>query len=150
MTATSPPARSPMASQPIDPGSLVSAAIPTFNAAAFLAEAVYSALGQSHRQVEVLVIDDGSTDDTEEVLRPFRQEIRYFRQDRAGPSAARNRGILNARGRYVAFLDADDVWLPEKLELQVGVMNRQPEVVLTYSDFGRGRDAEEAAVPQLR
>src|SRR5262249_37885681 len=88
--------------------------------------------------------------DTEAVLRPFRQQIHYCRQDRAGPSAARNRAILSARGRYVAFLDADDVWLPHKLERQVAYMERHPECVLTYTDFGRGRDASEAVAGQLQ
>ncbi len=129
---------------------LVSVVIPSYNCASFLGDAVNSALAQTHRDVEVLVIDDGSTDGTEAVLASFGDRVRLFRQDRAGPSAARNRGVLHARGRYVAFLDADDLWLPHKLARQVEHMTRHPDVALVYADYTRGADPAVPSEPRLR
>ncbi|HJT77353.1 MAG TPA: glycosyltransferase [Gemmataceae bacterium] len=124
---------------------LVSVVTPTYNYAAFLGDAVRSALAQTYADVEVLVVDDGSTDDTEAVVAALGERVRFFRQDRAGPSAARNRAILQARGAYVAFLDADDRWLPAKLARQVALMESDPRLVLSYTDFCRG----EADRPRL-
>lgn len=86
--------------------------IPAFNAVLTLGRAVRSALDQKPAPLEVLVIDDGSTDGTELVARSFPERVRFITQSHAGPAAARNRGILAARGKYIAFLDADDYWLP--------------------------------------
>lgn len=97
----------------------VSAIIPTYNHAAYLGEAIDSVLAQTHAPVEVIVIDDGSTDDTEEVLSRYSNQIVAVRQPNAGVSAARNRGAARASGDLLAFLDADDIWLPAKIELQV-------------------------------
>lgn len=97
----------------------VSVVIPVYNRAHCIAEAVESVLGQTFRECEVLVVDDGSTDATPEVLARYGDRIRYLRQENAGPAAARNRGIRESRGEFVAFLDSDDLWRPEKLELQV-------------------------------
>jgi glycosyltransferase involved in cell wall biosynthesis len=127
----------------------VSVVIPTFNCGAFLAVALRSVLAQTFSDVEILVVDDGSTDDTAERLRPFRERIHFAQQDRLGPAAARNRGILNARGRYIAFLDADDLWLPDKLFRQVALLDRQPHVVLSYTDYRRGPSPETDGAAQL-
>ena len=97
----------------------VSAVIPVHNGAAYVAEAVQSILSQTRPPIECVVVDDGSTDETAEVVRRFGNEVAYVRQDRAGVSSARNRGAALARGALVAFLDHDDVWLPTKLERQV-------------------------------
>lgn len=98
---------------------LVSVIIPTFNRAATISAAIESVFQQTYREIEVIVVDDGSTDETPEVLRRFEDRVRVFRQPNAGPSSARNRGIAAARGSLLAFLDSDDVWLPEKIEWQV-------------------------------
>ena len=115
---------------------LVSVVIPTFNCAKYLSESVGSAVGQTFAEKEIIVVDDGSTDNTKEVLAPFRDRIIYMYQDNCGASSARNRGVGHSRGKYVAFLDADDIWLPEKLKKQVDFFERQPKnVKLTYTDW---------------
>jgi glycosyltransferase involved in cell wall biosynthesis len=104
----------------------VSVIIPAYNAAAFLRRAVNSALAQTRRPGEILVIDDGSTDDTALVARSYGPAVRYIHQANAGVSAARNRGILEARGRWIAFLDADDEWYPWKNERQLELLRKHP------------------------
>ena len=101
---------------------LVSIIIPTYNCARYLPEAVNSALGQTCNSLEVIIIDDGSADETQEVLKPYSDRILYLYQANKGVSAARNRGIAMAQGEFIAFLDADDVWLPEKLEKQLACL----------------------------
>lgn len=115
---------------------LVSVVIPTFNCAKYLPESVGSAVSQTFAEKEVIVVDDGSTDNTKEALAPFRDRIIYIRQENSGASSARNRGVTQSRGKYIAFLDADDIWVPEKLRKQVEFFERQPESVkLTYTDW---------------
>jgi glycosyltransferase involved in cell wall biosynthesis len=97
----------------------VSVIIPTYNYAPFLGEAIDSALAQTRAALEVIVVDDGSTDSTPEVLAAYGDRIRVVRQKNRGVAAARNAGIAAARGEYVAFLDSDDAWYPRKLELQL-------------------------------
>ena len=99
----------------------VSAIIPAYNADSFIREAVDSALGQTHTDVEVIVVDDSSTDDTASVLQSYGERIIVHRQPNGGVAAARNAGARLASGRWVAFLDADDVWLPTKIERQLAV-----------------------------
>ena len=101
---------------------LVSVIIPTYNRADTIGKAVSSVLAQTYREIEIIIIDDGSTDDTPAVLAGFGARIRVLRQSNAGPSAARNGGAAEARGEYLAFLDSDDEWLPEKIERQVRLM----------------------------
>jgi glycosyltransferase involved in cell wall biosynthesis len=109
---------------------LVSVVITAYNYGHFVTEAVDSALAQTYRNVEVLVIDDGSTDDTRQRLQPYGDRIRYHYQENQGLSAARNTGIRLARGEFIAPLDADDLWHPRKLEVQMRVFERRPEVGL--------------------
>ncbi len=106
----------------------VSVVIPAFNAAAFVAQAVDSVLAQTWPQCEILVINDGSTDNTLDVLMAYGDAIRVISKPNGGLSSARNRGIEEASGRYVAFLDADDRWLPAKLSRQVAVMEQVEDV----------------------
>lgn len=117
---------------------LVSVIIPTFNCADFLVEAIRSVVAQTYQNIEIIVVDDGSTDHTESALQQFGDRVRFFRQERGGPSAARNLGILQAQGELIAFLDADDLWRPTKLARQVEYMRDHPEAVLVYTDFTRG------------
>jgi glycosyltransferase involved in cell wall biosynthesis len=103
---------------------LVSAIIPTYNRAHIIGEAVESALAQTYPNLEVIVVDDGSKDDTLARLQKFGDKIRVISQANAGPAAARNRGMEAARGEFIAFLDSDDIWLPEKTERQVDLLQR--------------------------
>jgi glycosyltransferase involved in cell wall biosynthesis len=103
---------------------LVSVIIPTFNRAGVVTRAIDSVLGQTYRPVEVVIVDDGSTDETPEVLKNYGNAIVSVVQDNAGPSAARNRGLRESRGDLIAFLDSDDLWLATKLERQVDLLQR--------------------------
>jgi glycosyltransferase involved in cell wall biosynthesis len=111
----------------------VSVVIPAFNHGRYVGEAVQSALDQSYPDLEVIVIDDGSTDNTREVIRGFGDRVRYFHQENRGLAASRNRGIGESRGDFVAFLDADDLWLPRKLERQLEVFDQHPSARLVYA-----------------
>jgi len=108
------------------PAPTISVVIPTFNRARMLKRAITSALGQTRQDIEVLVVDDGSTDETSAVVATFGDpRIRYFRHEQLqGACAARNTGIGAARGEYIAFLDSDDEWLPHKLAQQVDALER--------------------------
>ncbi|WP_165066852.1 glycosyltransferase family 2 protein [Paludisphaera rhizosphaerae] len=112
---------------------LVSCVIPAYNYGHLVSRAVESALAQTYREIEVIVVDDGSTDGTAERLAPYRDRIRYFYQENRGLSAARNAGIRLARGEWVAFLDADDVWHPRKTEVQLNVAAGRSDVALIGS-----------------
>ena len=107
----------------------VSVIIPAYNAAWCIAHAVDSVLAQTFRNFELIVVDDGSTDDTATVLATYGTTLRVVNKPNGGLSSARNAGISAGRGRYVAFLDADDRWLPTKLERQCALMEAQPELV---------------------
>jgi glycosyltransferase involved in cell wall biosynthesis len=117
---------------------LVSVVIPTFNSAGFLVQAIQSVLAQTYQDFEIIVVDDASTDNTESAIQRFGNRVSYIRQESGGPSAARNRGILQSRGELIAFLDADDLWRPTKLARQVEYMAQHSEAVLVYTDFTRG------------
>lgn len=106
---------------------LISIIIPAHNAGRMIGETLDSVMRQTYPHREIIVVDDGSTDDTYERLAPYRSSIRYIRQENAGVGAARNAGLRAASGDYIAFLDADDLWLPEKLEIQLEVAKRHPE-----------------------
>lgn len=112
----------------------VSVIIPTYNRAAMLKEAVDSVLAQNYRNFELIVVDDGSTDDTLEFLSAFREDITLVRQTHQGVSSARNAGIKAASGSLVAFLDSDDLWLPEKLSHQVDFFNANPEAQICQTE----------------
>lgn len=107
----------------------VSVVIPTYNRASVVGEAIESALRQTRPPEEVIVVDDGSTDDTARALRSFGERIRVIRQDNAGVSAARNAGVRAASSEWIALLDSDDEWLPEKLEAQVKQVECHAEAV---------------------
>jgi len=120
----------------------VSVIIPTYNRALLIGRAIQSVLNQSYEDLEIFVIDDGSTDDTERVIKEFQKQdkrIRCIRLDEnKGAAAARNIGVKSAKGKYIAFQDSDDEWFPEKTEKQVKVFeNTPPEVGVVYSDMWR-------------
>jgi glycosyltransferase involved in cell wall biosynthesis len=110
-------------------GPAVSVIIPTYNRAYCVGEAIESVLAQSLREREIIVVDDGSTDETFAVVQRYGDAVRYLRQSNAGVSAARNTGIRQARGEYIAFLDSDDEWLPDKLAVQLDRMTADSTLV---------------------
>ena len=112
----------------------VSVVIPTYNSGPLVVEAVKSALAQSYPAAQIIVIDDGSTDDTRQQLLPFGNQIEYVHQTNSKVAAARNAGLARATGDAVAFLDADDVWHPGKLERQVAVFDQRPDLGLLASE----------------
>lgn len=137
----------------------ISVVIPTYNRAAWLPATVESVLQQTRPADEILVVDDGSRDDTEAVCRAFPAPVRYVRQANAGVSAARNRGVREARGEWIAFLDSDDLWEPAKLEVQEAAHAAAPEAGWSITECvlvdGEGRPVEggdglASAVPVFR
>ena len=115
----------------------ISVVIPAYNAGRFLARTIDSVLAQTCGAQEIIVVDDGSTDDTAEVARTYGSKIRYIAQANAGASVARNTGIEAAAGEWIAFLDADDEWLPEKLAKQTELLKKNPDLVWTTGNFIR-------------
>jgi glycosyltransferase involved in cell wall biosynthesis len=111
---------------------LVSCIIPVYNGAAFIRDAVQSILAQTGTDTEIIVVDDGSTDDTPAVVATFGETVRYLHQTNRGPAAARNAGIACARGDWIAFLDADDLWLPGKLPSQLRRFGERPELQVVF------------------
>jgi glycosyltransferase involved in cell wall biosynthesis len=127
--------RSKSHEQPVDAAGrtpMVSVIIPCYNGEAFLKEAIESALGQSYSRVEVVVVDDGSTDGTPEIAKAF--PIRYIRQRNRGLTASRNLGVRESSGSYIVFLDADDRLLPEAIETGIRVLLQNPECAMTVGD----------------
>lgn len=118
-----------------DRGVDVSVVIPTYNRGSLATEAVESVLAQTYQGAEVIVVDDGSSDDTLERLEPYRSRISVVQTHHGGAAHARNAGMKVARGKYVAFLDSDDRYLPHKIALQVQVLDRFPEIGMVYSEF---------------
>jgi glycosyltransferase involved in cell wall biosynthesis len=112
---------------------IVSVIIPAYNAAPFLAETLASALGQTLADIEVIVVDDGSKDHTAQVAQSF-PAVRYVHQQNAGVSAARNTGAAHARGEFLAFLDSDDLWHPDKLRQQVEALRQHPDSVFCRTE----------------
>src|SRR5215510_11775591 len=107
---------------------LVSIIIPAYNSAAYIEEAIRSALEQDYEEKEIIVVDDGSTDSTPDILKSLQEQIVVLSQVNAGAGAARNRGLKHAKGTYIAFLDSDDFWVPGKLRLQIEYLEEKPKV----------------------
>lgn len=127
---------------------MISVIIPTYNRAAYIAEAIASVTAQTWAQLELILVDDGSTDETAAILaalaaEPQRAPLRIIRQDNAGPGAARNAGVAVAGGDLLAFLDSDDLWLPDKLSRQMAVLQERPEIDAVYGH------AEQFLSPEL-
>lgn len=115
----------------------VSVIIPAYNCAKYITEAIESVLKQTYTDFEIVVVNDGSTDNTEEVLKEYIENgiVNYIYQKNKGVSAARNRGIISAKGDYIAFLDADDFWEPEKIGQQVEAFQEYPGAGLSFSNY---------------
>ncbi len=131
---------------------LVSCVIPVFNGERFLAEAIDSVLAQSYDCVEVIVVDDGSTDATRTVAASYAPRVSHVYQRNAGPSSARNAGIRHAAGAYIAFLDSDDIWRADKLTIQMKCFAARADLAICTAfmhnfwstDLGAERDAADA------
>lgn len=131
--------------------------IPTYNCRAYIKQALESIFAQTYASYEIIVIDDGSTDDTSVILAPFQHRIRYFYQENAGVSVARNRGLQQARGEFIVFLDADDFFLPTKLADQMALLDENSSVDYVHSgsylvdEFGEVIEIQEPwhKAPQL-
>ncbi len=124
---------------------LISVIVPTYNNAELVSRAVQSALDQTYANIEVIVVDDGSSDDTRERIQSISDNrVKYIRQDNAGPSVTRNRGILESCGTYIAFLDSDDLWMPGKLEQQYNALrSHTSRDCLVYTDYYSGQSSSE-------
>lgn len=116
---------------------MISVIIPTFNYAEFISDAIDSVLAQTFKDFEIIVVDDGSTDNTKDILNKYSDNIKYYYQDNKGPASARNLGIKNAIGSYICFLDSDDIFMPNKLKLQIDTFNSisKQNIALLYSNF---------------
>lgn len=133
----------------------IAAVIPAYNLGPYIGRAVESALRQTRALDEILVVDDGSSDTTPQVLAGFGGRIRVIRQTNAGASAARNAGIQAAKSDWIAFLDGDDEWLPEAISLMGGIVERHPELVWATGNFFRcdcdagHRHREDISAPRM-
>jgi glycosyltransferase involved in cell wall biosynthesis len=124
----------------------VSVVIPTFNCAQYLPDAIQSVLSQSQAPSEIIVVDDGSVDHTEAVMKVY-PDVLYVRQENGGPAKARNTGIKNAKADYVAFLDADDFWLPDKLSKQTSLLDSYPAAGFAFSVPWNVSDSADPKIP---
>ncbi|MHC4664341.1 MAG: glycosyltransferase family 2 protein [Planctomycetota bacterium] len=136
----------------------VSVIIPTYNSADLVVEAIDSVLVQTYKDYELIIVDDGSTDDTAKVVEAYGDRVRYLYQENAHIAAARNNGFRVSAGKYIAQLDADDLWLPEKLEKQLALFRNYPDAGMVYCDsyicnYGREHQRDQVYsklyVPQL-
>ncbi|MGV8048739.1 MAG: glycosyltransferase family 2 protein [Anaerolineaceae bacterium] len=113
----------------------ISVIIPSYNCSDFITEALDSVFSQTYPLHEVIVVDDGSTDKTDEVIKKYSDRISYIKQDNGGPAKARNTALKLATGEFLTFLDADDIWTPNKTETQIRVFLSKPNIGLVYSRF---------------
>jgi len=115
---------------------MISVIIPAYNSDRYISSAIKSVLEQTYQDLEIIIIDDGSTDDTRKVIESFNdQRISYIYQENSGVATARNNGLKKSGGEYVAFLDADDCWLPEKLHMQYDKICSRNDIFMVYSAF---------------
>ena len=113
----------------------ISVVIPAYNAARYIGRALDSVLAQTYKPDEIIVVDDGSTDDTADIVETYSSQVRLIRRESAGASVARNSGINAAKSEWIAFLDGDDEWLPEKLQLQSQLLERNSQLVWATANF---------------
>lgn len=120
----------------------VSVVIPAYNVEKYIGRAIDSVLSQTRQADEIIVVDDGSTDNTAEVVKSYGSKVCFIHQENGGASVARNTGIEAAKSEWIAFLDADDEWLPEKLEKQIEHLKRNPDLVWTHSNYFMRSEAD--------
>ena len=131
--------------KPVGQPDLASIIIPTYNRASLLSGAVASAAGQTYRPVEIIIVDDGSTDNTPQVIRHWQEQlqsdpnisVRYFHQPNSGVGSARNRGLIESHGDFIQFLDSDDLLNTQKLSLHIACLRQHPECGYVFSDRTR-------------
>ncbi len=126
----------------------ISVIIPSYNSGKHLAETIASILAQTFMDIELIVVDDGSTDQTPALVRTYGAPVRLIEQTNAGVCAARNRGLKEASGRFICFMDHDDYWFPEKLQRQLEVFRVHPEAGVVYSSFIEWRAARDGLFPE--
>ena len=115
----------------------VSIIIPTYNREEFITETINSVLNQTYKDFEIIVVDDGSTDNTKQKLEPFKSRIKLIEQKNSERAVARNNGVKNSSGEYIAFLDSDDLWIKNKLENQTNFLDEKKDFILTYGQSFR-------------
>lgn len=115
----------------------ISVVIPVYNNSEYIARTIESVLAQTHKPDEIIVVDDGSTDETRQKVTRYEPKVKYIYQTNAGASAARNTGIKTSSGEWIAFLDGDDEWLPEYLQKQLALLERNPQLVWTTANYLR-------------
>jgi len=117
----------------------VSVVIPTYNCAEFLPQTIDSVLNQTFKDFEIIIVDDGSVDNTKEIVKHYidtaKRQIKYIYQENKGPAAARNNGIRNASGKYIALVDSDDLWVAEKLSVQIDYLEKNTDLSFVFSDM---------------
>ncbi len=128
----------------------ISVIIPTYNREKLVTQAIDSVLNQTFRDHEIIVVDDGSTDGTKDILKPYMDSIRYIYQDNRGVSAARNRGVRESRGELLAFLDSDDLWSPDKLETQLDKISTDEVLSFEGVEWFVDREEDRAFLDQCR
>ncbi|WP_018878409.1 glycosyltransferase [Thioalkalivibrio sp. ALE28] len=138
------PAEAPRASSSVP---RVSVVMPAFNTAAYIAESIDSVLEQDYPNLELIVVDDGSTDGTVEIIRGYGDQLTLLTQQNQGAAVARNAGIAAATGEYIAFIDSDDIWLPGKITAQVMYMEQHPEIGFTHTHFLSWKPGADGAFP---
>ena len=130
----------------------ISVIIPVYNGARYLAEAIESVLAQTRPPDEIVVVDDGSTDESPRVAQRFAKPVFYHHQTHSGAGAARNLGIVQAKGDWLAFLDADDLWLPDKLARQIALLKSEPDLAMVFGGVEQfvSPDLDEIHRPSLQ
>jgi len=127
----------------------ISVVIPAYNTAKYISRAIDSVLAQTRPADEIIVVDDGSTDNTEEIVKKYSEKVNYICQENAGASVARNTGIKAANSKWIAFLDGDDEWLGEHLKMQTELLSRNPGLVWTTGNYYRCLCGENRRAPHL-
>lgn len=129
---------------------LVSVVIPAYNSAKYIKETLESVLRQTYKNLEIILVDDGSTDDTSLIASEYKKYVKYYYQENKGPGAARNFGVNNSNGNYIAFLDSDDVWVPNHIKIQVQFLEKNKNVSVVYGKLLYWKKNSSGEFPDLK